>query len=163
MYLLKSILLTSQLFFFTTTIFAQSSKGLDRKQYYEAMRLDDKDLITAQLKVLSKAPREIKGPFEGALLMKKAGLGANPAKKLSEFKKGHNALEAAIKSDPQNVEYRFLRLMIQENAPGILGYKNDLDSDSEYIKKSYKTLPGEVQQAIGDYSKKSKSLKLGVS
>lgn len=163
MHFLKYFLLSSQLFLFTVSLCAQSVKSLDRKRFYEAMRLDKKDLVTAELKVLDKAPQAIKDPFGGAMLMKKAGLGANPAKKLSEFKKGHSALEAAIKANPNNAEYRFLRLMIQEHAPGILGYKDDMESDSEYIKKSYKTLPAEVQQAIADYSKKSKVLKLAVS
>ncbi len=72
-------------------------------------------------------------------------------------------LEAAIKDYPENAEFRFLRLMIQEHAPGILGYKNDLEKDSEFIQKSYKSLPDELQQIMVDYSKKSKFLKLEVS
>ena len=72
-------------------------------------------------------------------------------------------LEGAIKKNPDNAEFRFLRLMVQEYAPGILGYKNDTEKDSEYIRKSYKSLPGEVQQAIANYSKKSKLLMLDVS
>ena len=95
--------------------------------------------------------------------MKKAGLAGIPVQKLNLFKQGHKELEAAIKREPKNVEFRFLRLMIQENAPGVLGYKDQLPEDSEYIKKSYKTLPDEVQRAIEDYSKKSKILKLQVS
>jgi hypothetical protein len=68
-------------------------------------------------------------------------------------------LEAAIKKDSLNAELRFLRLMIQENAPGMLGYKSDIEKDSAYIRKSFKTLPEVVQQAFLNYSKKSKVLK----
>ena len=64
--------------------------------------------------------------FTGALLMKKAGFNAPPAIKLHLFKSGHKMLEAAIRNNPENAEFRFLRLIIQEHAPGILGYKNDI-------------------------------------
>ncbi|HMH32644.1 MAG TPA: hypothetical protein VK543_06415, partial [Puia sp.] len=61
----------------------------------------------------------------------------------------------------ENAEYRLLRLMVQENAPTVLGYKNDIKADSEYIRKSFKNLPEDIQQVIVDYSKKSKILKAG--
>ena len=61
--------------------------------------------------------------------------------------------------DKDNGELRFLRLMIQEHAPGILNYKDDLEKDSLYIRQSFKKLPADVQQAITDYSKTSKVLR----
>src|SRR5207253_3424423 len=102
---------------------------------------------------------EDKPAFEGALLMKKAELANGPGKKLNLFKDGHKKLEAAIKKDDDNAEYRFLRLMIQEHAPKMLGYKEDLQKDSAYIRQSYKKLPAEVQEAIINYSKTSKILR----
>ncbi|HTB24177.1 MAG TPA: hypothetical protein VK711_02345, partial [Puia sp.] len=86
-----------------------------------------------------------------------------PAIKLRLFKSGRKLLEAAIINYPENAEFRFLRLIIQEHAPGVLGYKNDLEKDSEFIQKSYKSLPDELQQIMVSYSKKSKFLKLEVS
>jgi len=76
------------------------------------------------------------------------------------FKKGHELLENAIKEDPNNTEFRFLRLMIQENAPGFLGYNDSEEGDSEYIRNAYKSLPENLQKAISDYNKTSKVLKL---
>ena len=146
-----------------TSGFGQPVAVINRPAYYHAMRLDKKDLVNQQLKKLKSEPLETRQAFEGALLMKKAGLAGIPIQKLNLFKQGHKELEAAIKREPKNVEFRFLRLIIQENAPGVLGYKDQLTEDSEYIKKSYKTLPDEVQRAIEDYSKKSKILKLQVS
>ena len=67
--------------------------------------------------------------------MKKAGIINGAGKKLNLFKAGRKKLEAEIKKDSSNVELRFLRLMTQENAPGILGYKNELQTDREYIRK----------------------------
>ena len=141
----------------------QSTAGFTRQAFYKAMEENIRLLVDSQLIQLKTAPEDIRPAFTGAMLMKKAGLGGSPAIKLELFKKGQNLLEAAIKKDPGNAEFRFLRLIIQEHAPGVLGYKSDLDNDSAYIKKSYKSLSDELQQTIANYSKKSKVLKLQVS
>jgi hypothetical protein len=137
--------------------------ALNRPAYYKAMKGDNKELVNAQLKELSSAPPELKDAFVGAMTMKKAGIGGSPITKLHLFKVGHKLLEDAINNNPKNAEFRFLRLMIQENAPEFMGYKSDTEKDSEYIRKSYKLLPEDVQNAITDYNKKSKLLKLEVS
>ena len=137
--------------------------AFDRSAYYKAMQGDNKDLVNAQLKELNSAPPELKDAFVGAMTMRKAGISGSPTTKLHLFKIGHKLLENAISKDPKNAEFRFLRLIIQENAPGVLGYKNDTEKDAEYIRKSYKSLPEDVQRVIAGYNKKSKILKLQVS
>ena len=127
------------------------------------MEENDKNLVNAQLVELQTAPTEIRDAFTGAMLMKKAGFVAPPAIKVRLFKEGRKMLEAEIRQYPDDAEFRFLRLIIQEHAPGILGYKNDIEKDSEFIQKSYKSLPDELQQIMASYSKKSKFLKLEVS
>jgi len=144
-------------------IYIKPTSTVNRPAYYKAMQGDNKELVNAQLSELNGGSETVRDAFIGAMTMKKAGLGGSPITKLHLFKVGHKMLEAAIIKDPNNAEFRFLRLMIQEHAPGILGYKNEINTDSEYIKKMYKTLPDDVQHAITDYSKKSKYLKLGVS
>jgi hypothetical protein len=136
------------------------TSDLNRTAFYKAIQSDDKVLVDAQISELNSIPANIKDAFLGAMTMRRAGIGGNPVSKLKLFKKGHKLLEAAIKQDPNNTEYRFLRLMIQENAPGILGYKVDEEKDSEFIRKSYKSLPEDVQKTIADYNKTSKILKL---
>ena len=136
---------------------------INRPAFYKAMEENNKALVNAQLSELESAPEGQRQAFMGAMLMKKAGFGAPPAIKLRLFKQGNKMLESAIKKDPENAEYRFLRLIVQEHAPGVLGYKNDVQKDSEYIRKYYKSLPDEVQHVIANYSKKSKFLKLEVS
>jgi hypothetical protein len=127
------------------------------------MEEDNKDLVIAQLEELKSAPENLRGAFMGAMLMKRAAFGGSGATKLHYFKEGHRMLEEAIKNSPGNTEFRFLRLMIQEHAPGILGYKENIENDCAYIRKNYKSLPDELQQTIEDYNKKSKFLKLDVS
>ena len=127
------------------------------------MEYDDKNLVNAELEVLKLAPADVRDAFIGAMTMKKAGIVGSPVTKLNLFKKGHLLLEGAIKKNPENAEFRFLRLMIQEHAPGFLKYRNNITEDSELVKNSYPSQPEEVRQAMIDYSKKSKVLKLGVS
>jgi hypothetical protein len=137
--------------------------AIDRPAFYKAMEENNRGLVNEQLKVLDSAPETERQAFMGAMLMKKAGFRAPPPIKLRTFKSGHKMLEAAIKQDPVNAEFRFLRLVVQEHAPDVLGYKKDIQTDTEYIRKYYKSLPDEVQRIIEDYSKKSKFLKLDVS
>jgi hypothetical protein len=146
-----------------STVNRQPSSDLNRPAFYKAMEENNKTLVNAQLEELKTAPDDLRDAFMGAMIMKKAGIGGAPATKLRLFKEGRRMLEKAIKQDPDNAEFRFLRLMVQEHAPGALGYKNDVEKDCEYIRKSYKSLPDDVQLTIADYSKKSKFLKLEVS
>lgn len=141
-----------------TTCTKANAQSFNRNEFYLAMSSGDIKQIDRQINLLKNGDTKDKTAFEGALLMKKAGVAAKAGKKLSLFKEGHKKLEAAIKKDDENPEYRFLRLMIQEHAPRMLGYKDDLKKDSAYIRQSYKKLPAEVQQAIAAYSKKSKVL-----
>jgi len=124
------------------------------------MESNDQTLVDAQISELNLASSNLKNAFLGAMIMKRAGIGGNPFYKLYLFKKGHELLENAIKEDPNNTEFRFLRLMIQENAPGFLGYYDSEEGDSEYIRNAYKSLPENLQKAITDYNKTSKVLKL---
>ena len=142
-------------------VFGQDKESaFSREDFYKAMEHDKLELVNDQLDLLKIVSIKEKDAFEGALIMKKAGLSTGAGKKLNLFKSGHKKLEAAIHKDTANAEFRFLRLMIQEHAPGIVGYKNELKKDCEYIRTSYKTLPQVVQHAIFDYNKKSKVLKL---
>jgi hypothetical protein len=100
-----------------------------------------------------------KEAYEGALLMKKAGLVANAKEKLSLFKSGRSKLESAISKNTDNTEYRFLRVVIQEHAPRIVKYKNELEEDAKLIRNNFKNLSAFLQQVINDYSKKSTVLK----
>lgn len=136
---------------------------INRSAFYKAMEENNKTLVNAQLDELKLAPEELKPAFMGAMLMKRASFIGSAASRLHYFRQGRKMLESAIKQDPDNVEFRFLRLMVQEHAPGGLGYKENIENDSNYIRKHYKSLPEEVQRTIEDYSKKSKLLKLDVS
>ena len=143
-------------------VIADNTK-LNRSAYYKAMQEDNRGLVNAQLEELKQAPASERDAFMGAMTMKKAGLGGNPITRLNLFIEGHKLLENAISQNPFNAEFRFLRVMIQENAPGFLGYNDDMSKDVLYINKLFKSLSNDLQYTIAEYAKRSKVLKLNVS
>ncbi len=115
--------------------------------------------IDSEVVLLGSVSFDGRDAFLGTLLMKKASLISNPEKKLSLFKSGRKKLEMAIHQDSLSAEFRFLRLMIQEHAPSIVGYGGDLQRDKDYIRKEFSTLPVATQQAVVEYSRTSKFIK----
>lgn len=134
--------------------------AFDKSAFFNAMASDNVEVVNSQLAIIKTSSINEKEAYEGALLMKKAGLVAKAKEKLSLFKAGRLKLEAAIKKDKENAEFSFLRLIIQEHAPKIVDYNSNIQTDVAAIRSNYKTLHPVVQQAISDYSKKSKVLKL---
>ncbi len=148
------------LLFSVIAVQASSQKaGFDKSAFYNAMASDDMKEINRQLAIVSTATFTDKEAFEGALLMKKAGLVAKAKEKLNLFNAGRAKLEASIKKNTGNSEFAFLRLIIQEHAPKMVKYNSNIESDSLLIQTNFKNLSPVVQQAINDYSKKSSVLK----
>jgi hypothetical protein len=141
---------------FSNELAVKTYNTFDKKAYYATFASNDVNSVNTELKVL-KSNTELLA-YEGALLMKKAGLVGNPKDKLSFMKQGKNKLEVAISKNPTNVEYCFLRYMIQDNAPGFLGYNTNLAEDRKKIISNYKNFDPIVKDAIANYSKISKTL-----
>ena len=150
------------IFFLLTFVFVPNMKGdaqiLDKEAYYEAMSSNKISELNAQMELLQNSSSVDKEAFEGALLMKKAGLTTSLRDKFNFFKSGRTKLELEIQRHSDNIEYRFLRVMIQENAPQIVHYKNELMTDCPLIKNAFNKLPPSLQQSILNYSKVSKLL-----
>jgi len=146
------------LLFTCVSVFAIAQK-FDKTLFYQAMESKDSAKIHQQETILQNYSIKEKQAYEGVLLLKKSGILVNKRDKLASFKAGKIKLETAIKKDSANTEYHFLRLMIQENAPKILGYHTELEKDNIYIRKNFKTLSPSVQQAILGYSRQSKILR----
>lgn len=136
-------------------------RDFNKSAFYSAVAAFDISLIDAQLDILGKASFSEKEAYEGTLLMKKASLVNKAKEKLSLFKAGRSKLEASIKKNAGNAEYNFLRLIIQEHAPKVVNYRGNLEQDAQIVRSNFKKFPLVVQQAIQDYSKKSRLLNLG--
>ncbi|WP_052496002.1 hypothetical protein [Pedobacter lusitanus] len=100
--------------------------------------------------------------YKGAAEMMQAKYGFNPVNKFKRFKKGRSLIENAVKKEPDNLEIRFLRFLIQTNLPSFLNYNNDIHKDRNYLLANLKTTDDkELRQNILKYlsSKKITQLK----
>lgn len=132
--------------------------GLDRIAYYAALSGNDMLAIEKQLRTISHSRQVERDAFEGALKMKKAALLKGAANKLKEFKEGREKLENMITRDSNNVEFRLLRLIIQEKAPKMLHYNMHTEEDHQFIIVHFNTTSKSVRKAILDYSRSSNFL-----
>ncbi len=148
------IFLALSVFNFTT------NAQLDRKAIYGALASESKEVVQKQLDGIQsmKESSEVKA-FKGALQMKAAQFQKTAKDKMSLFNIGKKALESEIKSNDGNVEYRFLRLLIQENAPKQLKYDGNIEEDVTTIITGYSKLKESTKTALESYAKKSASLK----
>jgi hypothetical protein len=143
------------------TIFSLNANAqLDRKAIYNALASDSKELVQKQLDGIEnmKESSEVKA-FKGALQMKAAQFQKTAKDKMALFNSGKKVLESEIKSNDGNVEYRFLRLLIQENAPKQLKYNGNIEEDAAAVIMGYSKLKESAKTAVESYAKKSASLK----
>jgi hypothetical protein len=130
----------------------------DKAGFYEVMKSGTLETVNNEFEAIKDAPEKEKDGYEGALLMKKAGLLKRPKERLSFFKQGRIKLETAILADNENTEFHFLRLAIEEHAPKIVKYHADIQKDKAIVVKNFKDLSPAVRHAILDYCENSKVL-----
>jgi len=130
----------------------------DKAGFYSVMASGKLETINAELSVLEASAVKEKEAYEGALLMRKAGLLSRPKEKLATFKSGYIKMESSMERDSGNIEYHFLRLMIQEHAPRVVHYDKDQEKDSQDIIRSFPSLSPLLQNAIRNYCPHSKLL-----
>lgn len=98
--------------------------------------------------------------YKGALYARKAGLVKTPAERLELFKKGRLLIEQEISRDPNNAEYRFIRLIIQEHAPKAVRYQNNITEDAELVISKFDLLRNELKTEVIKYSRTSQFLSI---
>jgi hypothetical protein len=130
------------------------SQKMDKAAFYAAMTSGSKEDIEKELAILTDNEQA----YAGALIIRKAGL-PKAKERLKLFKEGKAKLETALANEPDNAEYHFLRLSIQEHAPKIVKYTGDLQADKAFVIKHFDKLSLVVQRAVKEYSKQSTVLK----
>lgn len=97
--------------------------------------------------------------YKAAAHMMMAKHVGNPFSKMSHFNKGKEMFSSAIESDKDNIELRFLRFSVQSEAPGFLGYNDELEEDKKMILKGLGTLDeDELKKMIVNYLLVSKNV-----
>lgn len=132
---------------------------IDKTTFYKALSAGSEEMIDNELRALDNIRQSSQiTAYHGALLMKKADFEKGVKNKVKTFKKGAAELEGEIEKNASNVEYRFLRLTIQEHAPGILKYNKNLNEDKAAVTAGYEKLDTTLKSVILNYAKNSKVL-----
>ncbi len=71
--------------------------------------------------------------------------------KKSYLLEGAQLIEYAVKSEPQNIEIRLIRLSVQENTPKVAKYKGNISEDKDFIIRHYKSQNSALKEFIKNY------------
>lgn len=127
------------LIIFTNLMYAQNLKDYRTLlQKGENSEVAAKKLIEKSSMAFSETKQPIYAGFlaVGKFFMAKHVF--NPLKKMSYFNEGKKTMEAAINSDPKNLEVRLMRLITQESVPKLLGYYQNIEEDRNFLTRDYK-------------------------
>ncbi|GEM_PF-1355022 len=75
--------------------------------------------------------------YKGACQSMMARFFVSPFTKMKHFNEGTSLLEGSI-AQKENVDNIYLRLLVQLNAPAMLGYHDDIESDLLFLQKHVK-------------------------
>jgi len=123
-----------------------SSYALDleylRKNYSKAV--DDKALCKSLMEKLSKeTTSDVHKAYLGGLMTIWANHVSGVVAKLNSFNLGKEVIEKAVKSNPDNVEIRFIRFSVQKNCPSFLGYNKNIAADKKFLKENQNAITSE--------------------
>ena len=118
-----------------------------REQLPEAFKKDEvcSALMKEVINVKSPDPL-LKGYMGGVYIARSKH--APLLDKRSALKTGTTLLEQAITEKPNNIELLFLRLSIQLNLPGFLGYNDNIDDDKAFVLQNYRKAPTVLKARI---------------
>lgn len=74
-----------------------------------------------------------------AVEMKQAKYSFNPIVKLKIFKQTKKKLDSLIDSHPADIHLRYIRLVLQEKTPVLLGYNDNIEEDKVFLKGKLET------------------------
>lgn len=130
---------------------------IDDNYFYEVFSSDSIEKIESLLEKYEKIsnPNSVLNVYKGALYIKKSSYLSSPGDRVDSFIIGKALLENEINNYPDNVEYRFIRLILQEQTPPVLRYKSNIKEDKEMIINSFGSAGIILKQRIVDYSNNS--------
>jgi len=113
--------------------------------------------FTAKLAGVSNNDDKILVAYKAASILVDSKFEKKLGEKIERFKEGAKLLEATIKSDPSNIEMRMIRLSVQEDVPGITGYKKNIKEDKKFIATYYAAQGAALKEYLKDFVLQSKS------
>lgn len=119
-----------------------------RKNYERAVA--DKNLCELMIEDLEKNTiSNVHLAYLGALQNISATHTLNPFTKLKIFRKGKANIEKAVENESDNAEIRFIRLSVQMNCPGFLGYKEKIKEDKLFLTNNLESIrPEDLRKMV---------------
>ncbi|WP_209402633.1 hypothetical protein [Pseudozobellia sp. WGM2] len=114
----------------------------DIRQTYRSIQ-DNEDSINDLYESLTSVAKNDEATlvaYKGAATTMMAKFASGFKDKRTFFNDGRELLEYAVEAQASNVEIRCIRLSVQENAPRILGYHKDIDTDKQFIIDNYSSM-----------------------
>lgn len=96
--------------------------------------------------------------YKAAAQIMEAKITTEKGKRKSFVKAGATELESIIKSSPNNIELRLIRLSVQENIPMIVGYRGSIKDDKTFILNNYSKQSTALKNYIKRFALQSKSM-----
>ncbi|PXY44979.1 hypothetical protein [Flavobacterium hydrophilum] len=129
-----------------------------RKMYADVTKSESnaKEFV-AKLSGISNNDDKILVAYKAASILLESKFEKKLGEKIERFKEGAKLLEATIKSDPSNIEMRMIRLSVQEDVPGITGYKKNIKEDKKFITTYYASQGAALKDYLKDFVLQSKS------
>jgi hypothetical protein len=129
-----------------------------RKMYSDVAKSEtNAKEFTEKLSAVSNSDEKILVAYKAASILLDSKFESILGSKISRFKEGAKLLEATLKSDPNNIEIRMIRLSIQEDVPGITGYKKNIKEDKKFITTHYAEQNATLKEYLKDFVLQSKS------
>lgn len=128
---------------FLLTLNLSTPVELVRNQFPNINNLEQADSYLSQLE--NENSPEAKA-YKAILNFMKSRYVTFPFTKLKYFKVGKTELDNVINKNPNNVEIRYLRFLMQKEIPSFLGYNEHINEDLNVIISNFKSCNLNYQQ-----------------
>lgn len=138
-------------FFISIAGTAQDWSGI-RSSYPKAVQSSETiNKLDGELKNVTSKNKPVLLAYKGAVLTLKAKFSKKKSDKKEFFKEGVSLIESALKTEPSNIEIRYIRMSVQENSPKFLGYHKNIEEDKEFILNNYASISSADLRKIVKY------------
>lgn len=110
----------------------QTPLEIVRDQFPYITSLDEANKFIEKLK--NDSSPEAKG-YTAAMVLMKSRYKKGPFSKLKFFKQGKKILDDDINENPEIIEIRYIRFLMQKQIPKFLGYNKNIEEDFNVISK----------------------------
>ena len=147
---------------FTLLFFFQSFSNSDLteiRKMYPKVAVSESSIKAFQEKLddVTLESNKVLVAYKGASIVMYTKYIKKMPEKKENFKEGVKWIESAVKSKPDNIEIRMIRLGVQENTPKIAKYNTDIQEDKKYIIAHYNDESGSMAAYIKNFILNSKS------